>query len=879
MTIDGVWAKTSRIDGEVDAWLSLVGHSADVAACTKVLLELPSWQRRLASLAGRTEVPPGWTDRLVALAALHDIGKAYSGFQARCRPLGGSHSGHVGPGLNMAHSIARRRGRGADLAAQWTPTVWGPGTMHLWAASICHHGGMHAADTIPRVWAARGPHDPVAAVRQLLDATRQWVPQAFSPDIDPFPPPGTEGVDHALIHWFSGVVMLADWLGSDTDFFPYRDTSRADDHDRFDAAVERGRELVDQIGLDPRRALTRASDVGPVHFASIAPDPSWTPRGVQRTVLDMPLPSLPSTALIEAETGSGKTEAAVLWFARLFEAGLVDGIYLALPQRAASVQIFHRLREMLARWIGEDTLVPVLAVPGYLRVGTSDGTWKGRFDVLWPDDLADHARNAAWAVENAKRYFVAGAAAGTVDQVLLAGLGVRHAHLRGSALHRHLLVVDEVHASDTYMATLLDQVLDNHRRCGGSALLMSATLGSEATTKLMNQEPMPLKAAVDLPYPRAGLQQGDRGPRWFPVLGESRQKSVRIEVAPTAGRPGDVAQRAVTAARLGARVLVLRNSVSDCVQILQSCEQTGGADLLMALSDHPCPHHGRFAPEDRKALDAAVERLLGRHRWGPGGCIVVATQTVEQSLDIDADLLITDLCPMDVLLQRIGRLHRHERPHSERAAHVREPRCVVLRPEERDLSTVIQLRRRELRGPHGLGTVYDHVLALEATLRIVESEDRWRIPADNRRLVEAVTHADALDMVRSDSPGLATLDRARAASHSADRAAANVRKVSWGTPWFRLDPPISRLPTRLGGTTFSGRLATPWTSPLGNQVTTLKVPDWLVRARDADQIAAIGRSLADAPIVAQDDGDRLRIEINDVALVYDHLGLRRAEPQ
>ena len=140
----------------------------------------------------------------------------------------------------------------------------------------------------------------------------------------------------------------------------------------------------------------------------------------------------------------------------------------------------------------------------------------------------------------------------------------------------------------------------------------------------------------------------------------------------------EAALRAIAAATEGARVLVVRNTVTAAVETWNAVRAAGEDRLLLRVVEGPALHHGRFAPEDRKLLDEVVEAALSPQaaRRAPGGVIAIGTQTLEQSLDIDADALITDLCPIDVLLQRIGRLHRHDlaRPRG-----FETPRCIVSR--------------------------------------------------------------------------------------------------------------------------------------------------------------------------------------------------------
>ncbi|WP_439849174.1 hypothetical protein [Thioalkalicoccus limnaeus] len=159
-------------------------------------------------------------------------------------------------------------------------------------------------------------------------------------------------------------------------------------------------------------------------------------------------------------------------------------------------------------------------------------------------------------------------------------------------------------------------------------------------------------------------------------------------------------------------------------------------------------HHSRFSRQDRPLLDAAIQAQLGKDR-PPGPRIVVGTQTLEQSLDLDADLLITDLCPMDVLLQRIGRLHRHPRPQGQRPEAYRSPQAWILTPPDHDLSPLLQTARHGL-GPFRDGDgIYPDLRTVEATRRLILERPSIRIPEDNRALVEGATHPDRLQDMES----------------------------------------------------------------------------------------------------------------------------------
>jgi CRISPR-associated endonuclease/helicase Cas3 len=736
----GFWGKLEQADdGSVSEWHPLADHCADVAACCEALLAGTILGRRLAALGGRERLSPVQRARLCVLAALHDTGKFNVGFQNKARRDAPFKAGHLAEvaGLLGAPYAARPRLlsalRGEILAN------WGEAIDQLLVATISHHGRPIGIDkqVNPACWEAKGGADPFAGIANLVERTTVWFPEAWSEAEDPLP------ASAAFQHAWCGLVTLADWIGSDSErFFPFAE----DDADRMPFARQRAALACKRLGLavgGSRRSLGMEAP----GFERIAP--GLTPRPAQEALLQLrPESGEGSVALLEAETGSGKTEAALAYFARLFHAGLVDGLYFALPTRTAATQIYRRTCTAVACLFPEVEGRPtvVLAVPGYLEVDGSSGVRMPHFRVLWPDEPL---RDRGWAAEHPKRYLAGTVAVGTVDQALLSALTVSHAHLRSTALLRHLLVVDEVHASDAYMTRIVEEVLDHHLAAGGHALLMSATLGAAAGGRfffpagLLSWHTPPPAAAVAQPYPLVSFRQGAHAHHGVVRAGGMQPKAVEIELVAEMEDPGAIARRALAAARAGARVLVLRNTVAGCVETQLAVEAlasgVGEEAYLFHCNGVLAPHHARFAKPDRERLDREIEAAFGKERPG-GGYVAVATQTVEQSLDLDADLLIADLCPMDVLLQRIGRLHRH--PGRVRPPGCEAARAVVLIPPEPLASRI--LPHGEARGRHGLGTVYEDLRAIEATWRTLAAQRRMTIPLDNRKLVEACTHPDVL---------------------------------------------------------------------------------------------------------------------------------------
>ena len=432
--------------------------------------------------------------------------------------------------------------------------------------------------------------------------------------------------------------------------------------------------------------------------------------------------------LIEAETGSGKTEAALWRFNELYRERRVDGAYFALPTRAAAKQL-HERTQRFARRAFESDIDVVLAVPGY------EASTRGLVDSQYADD----APGLPWATEGPKRFLAAQLAVGTVDQALLGALRVRHAHLRSSCLARNLLIVDEVHASDAYMRAILATTLRMHLNAGGYAVLLSATLGAASRSFWLGEDVPPLDEAIAFPYPAVSVQGGR-----VKHHSAAREKRVAVSARADMDAYSAVAADAVAAAHANAAVLVVRNTVDAALSTQRAIEAVTGtaSALLLHARGIATPHHGRYAAADRREIDRAIEERFGKGRADAVGAIAVGTQTLEQSLDLDADLLITDICPADVLLQRIGRLHRHDRG---RPTGFKTPQCIVLTPGDSDLAPLLVQPR------NGLGAyVYPDLRMIEAVRRLIGDGTEWTIPADSRRIVEYGTHPEALAAIADD---------------------------------------------------------------------------------------------------------------------------------
>ncbi len=805
------WGKTA---GEGSLIHPLVDHCIDVAQTLRQILRGRAFELRVRrATANQLPLSEAQFDRLAVLALLHDIGKCNTGFQSKRDPAARDTAGHV---LEASAFLLND-----NVQALWPKSMhvlaedlcgWFCGgeeqAMSMLLAAISHHGrpvSFHdlenSADrNLARWWRPRDAIDPMRGIDELIAATRSAFPSAFTTDVPPI------DATPALQARFAGLVMLADWVGSDTAFFPYRANPA---QDRAAYAAQQARRAVTGIGL------TRDLPPPETTFSQTFGFPASPLQNM--LAKELPIDDGSRLVLVESETGSGKTEAALAWFLRLLSAGESEGLYFALPTRVAARELYGRVVRAVERAFPDPQQRPgpvLLAAPGYARVDGMVPVLPVAEGRLWEDNAELRRHERQWASAHPKRFLAAPVAVGTIDQALLSVLQVKHALLRSVCLDRSLLVVDEVHASDPYMRQALQSLLAGHRARGGRALLLSATLGESAASQFFGRQRLSLALSQRRPYPSVSREAGEHP---IPARGELKQ----VRVSFTSGiEDADVLPQIVAALNAGARVLAVCNTVARANSLLRAIEAQPAVprSTFFSVAGQVCPHHGRFSREHREVMDAAVSKALGK--GSPAGALLlVGTQTLEQSLDIDADLLISDVCPMDVLLQRIGRLHRHRR-EGRPAAHS-TPILLLRTPADADLRRWLRADGRLL-APAGLGTVYPDGRALQRTLDLLRDRALIEIPTDNRRLIEETTHPDALASLPPEWRAHghyvegAEMAQIRAALTSA------IQDLPFGELHYAA--PDERVVTRLGASNLDLTLAQPVSHPFDTLMRSVGIP-------------------------------------------------------
>lgn len=816
------WGKLrlEEASGRVLSWLPLASHCLDVAVVLYELACLAQFKQRLAAAAGHAINEPQ-VARLAVTGYLHDFGKCNRGFQAKADAKAKETAGHV---LEAAALLAWHDlwpPALADLLAEiasWFEKAEQAAQMLL--ASLSHHGrpvserdiegflATNAGAKARALWATAEGYDPQAALSELAQAARAAFPTAFSEGVQ------TINATPEFQRRFAGLLMLADWIASDTQFFPYETPAGQSRREFARQAAERALKAIGLIPPEQRH---------PRPFAEVF---GFAPTALQAALATEAAPSDDTRLLlIESDTGSGKTEAALAWFFRLYAEGRVDGLYFALPTRVAARELYGRvLRAVEAAFPPERRPGPVLlAAPGYVKVDgqTVRQALADPQGAVWDDNAVDMRRERLWAAERPKRFLAAPIAVGTIDQALLSVLQVKHSLLRSVCLDRHLLVVDEVHASDPYMREVLKALLDGHLARGGWALLLSATLGESAAAGFFDREPLPLAKASQRPYPMISTRTQSL------EMPSARPRRIRVECAPSLAKDDELIPALITALDQGVRVLVVCNTVGRANALFRRVEaallkeRPALLDAVFGLNAVRCPHHGRFARADRERLDAAVTARLGKDSGG-GPLLLIGTQTLEQSLDIDADWLVTDLAPMDVLIQRFGRLHRHARSH--RPAAFAQPQALVRMPEH-DLSAYLT-KDYMLRAPAGLGSVYADGRVLALTWQSLRDHPVLELPAQARSRIEAATHPERFKDLPDPWPRHGTVIEGDELGQIRQALRSVLDEGAFGALHYA--DTGERILTRLGEPNYDLPLAESMASPFGAQIERLAIPArWL----------------------------------------------------
>ncbi|MEE3504180.1 CRISPR-associated helicase Cas3' [Acidiphilium acidophilum] len=776
------WGKASygyEGDGAVPNWHPAACHMLDVAAVALVWLD--HMQPLIPGLPNAT----CYHSSIAMLIALHDIGKFSRPFQGKRKERWPSVLGpYVKPAATPFHDSAGF----TMLADLLYPSLdallpgWDIGDTCIVLRAVCGHHGSPPETAVNMREAVCRPCR-AAATALIDDLYRLFQPAGL--------PAMTEADTIAFGWWLAGLTVLADWIGSNETWFEFApDCASLDDY--WLIARERAAQAVEQAGILPISAQADFS------IAALLPEKAVaTPMQDCAASLDLGAATSPVLVIIEDQTGSGKTEAALLLAQRIMTEKSARGLFIALPTMATANALHERLGKTYTKLFATGGAAPSLVLAHGRRLLNDRFQEAMRAhaerQVATPATGSDAdetatAQCAGWIAEDRRRAFLADCGVGTIDQALHAVLPTRHAPLRLFGLRDRVLIIDEAHAYDTYMKKELFRLIEFQARLGGSTIILSATLPAAKRQEFLT---VFAKAAgggktiihrSDYPLVTTATAQAMVETPCEPRKMLARRIEVeRLETA-------EAAVDHISAAPRDAAIAWIRNTVDDAVAAKAMLAARGIAATLF---------HARFAMGDRLATEAKVQDWFGKDSTGAARAhIVIGTQVMEQSLDIDVDLMITDLAPVDLLLQRAGRLWRHQRSHPS----VDTPRLLILSPEP-----VAEPAADWLRDMRGTEAVYRDPALLWRSARTIFASDVLHLPEHVRGLVEAAYAEDAPvpEGLRRKSDQALSKDMVAAAT-------AGMNLLEWRKAYCRDNGPWEsdiRTPTRLSDPSLTIRLA------------------------------------------------------------------------
>lgn len=796
------WGKARPSPHASSTWHPAAYHGLDVAAAGEALLaarpQLLAAISRAAALPD--EVARSW---LLLGLALHDIGKYTDCFQMKVE--GRWH--HIPawserkPDPDLGHGLLGsalwqtiRHGHAARFSAdpeRASPTI---GLFSIWFDAICGHHG--------RPIAFGQSEDLIQQLKtRISDAARIDAAAYAAACVDKFMraiPPDVDLKENRVkqTSWLvAGFAMLADWIGSNQTWFEYERACFSLD-EYWPRAQDKARKAIDKSGLSSPLASTIYT------LADALGEPSPEASPLQAWAAGEAAIGGQSLVVIEDLTGAGKTEAGLIVAHRLMQTGAAEGLYWALPTMATADALYGRLAESYGRLFAGPANASLVLAHGareyneiFKKSITLDQVEDETDQPIPPitdDDVTATAACTQWLADDRRKTFLADIGVGTIDQAVLAILPSKHQAMRLVGLSRRVLVIDEIHSLDAYQNALTETLLMFHAALGGSAILISATLTKAARQRLaaafskgagwkhrqkLDADHFPCASVVSATGVCCTPIQSGRGTRRDLPVVRLENAAATIEIL-----------RGAHANKQGA--IWIRNTVQDALDAYR--------DVTAALPDALVDlFHARFALGDRLDIERHVLKSFGKASEGEErNRIVISTQVCEQSIDADWDVMISDLAPIDLMIQRSGRLHRHSR-QGQRA----NPVLYVVSPEPTDDAGPDWYKAALPRASF----VYPHHERLWLTMRTLRDAPGLPLDLQNpRALVERVYASDTfpagLDTPAARAEGAAMADRATGRMNALEFSKGYVHQAgAWESD--------TRTPTRLGDPTRTLRLA------------------------------------------------------------------------
>ncbi|MCL2807364.1 MAG: CRISPR-associated helicase Cas3' [Coriobacteriia bacterium] len=692
-----LWGKTGPQDTEL--WLPLYVHLADTAAIAEVLWSewVPLGTKRVIA-EGIIELPselplefPPLTlkERIelagmlfALLATQHDIGKAIPAFQAAFNSQFRGRNGSMLAGFveSAGLRIPSKLRSYSDVHHSWASHCIL--ARHGWSDSHAiitgaHHGmppSLTKLDEVASTWTGNTGFTD-SAWTAVQDELALWA-ESLLP-VDTLLVLKKARLSRRAQVLLTALLIMADWIASDEKLFPLIEIGHQAEPSTMRALrAWENLDLSTYERIELEHVVDNYNDIYDKRFSIEMPRPVQT--AIPEILAGIENPGI---MIIEAPMGEGKTEAALVAAEILAEKSGRKGIFFALPTQATSDGVFPRILNWTQKLKGHKTINLVHGKAQFNKEFKGIGLASTNFDENF-DEIADTVYVSEWAYGR-KRALLNDFVVGTIDQVLMAGLKQRHLMLRHLGLANKVVIIDECHAYDAYMSQYLYKALNWLGSYQVPVVVLSATLPIDSRQALvdayLNQETIPFEDPL-----LDTNKDASTAPTWalttaYPLITYTADKQVESATPTASGRNLTVKIKQLSEQDIrssisellaeGGCIGIIVNTVSRAQSLACELAEHFGEETVLLL-------HSRFIAPDRIRKEMRLRELLGPEGTSrPEILIVVGTQVLEQSLDIDFDVMITDICPMDLLIQRIGRLHRHAR--RMRPPLLKEAKCYV----------------------------------------------------------------------------------------------------------------------------------------------------------------------------------------------------------
>lgn len=680
------WAKWDWESGE---GLSLVQHLTDAQDVGFYLWDewLPSSVKRvLEGVFGTEEKARAW---VAFYAGSHDNAKASAAFSAKVPEL---FSRVHAQGLTFGEPPSAKQMRNAPHGASGANALkhWLVGEYDFdddvavtYASPIGgHHGKFPNASLLSSVQEFEDAFesDGWADVRfELLDAMRD---RSGLTDAD-IEERQDDDLSAPVQMLLTAIVVMADWIASNAELFPLSMSDQASE--------SRSEDAIDALDLpDPWEPQPSQGALNLFQSRFDLPEGA-EPYPVQLDAVTLAQEALrPGLFLVEAPTGEGKTEAALAVAEVLATKFGCGGVQIALPTCATSDAMFSRVLKWLDRAIATDQLASAMLM--HSRAQFNDEFQELKFPAqnlspIYDEDFNptsnEPAVEAHWWLRSRKTAALADFTVGTIDQFLFVALQSKHVMLRHLGVAGKVLILDEVHAADIYMQQYLYRALE---WCGAyevPVVALSATLPPDTRKKLMESYILGQLKARNLHQLSAQLQEQLKSAAQrteYPLLTFANEQGVEVRAPKGSSRRQEIALEYCADPDVAT---LLSHELVDGGCAVVVCNTVARAQVLYDdicasgdfAEDEVFLLHSRFTAADRRRKERELVGKYGKSGARPCRGVVVSTQIVEQSLDLDFDIMFSDFAPMDLLIQRAGRVHRHQR--SGRPSRLARPRLVL----------------------------------------------------------------------------------------------------------------------------------------------------------------------------------------------------------